>query len=63
MLANAKANVKAMGQGSGSNKGGLKGVVGGIVAGGTPLEFHPVVFLFILWGCMMVSRSIHIPKP
>lgn len=30
---------------------------------GTVLEFHPVVFLFVLHGCMMVSKTIHIPKP
>ncbi|KAH7393824.1 hypothetical protein DE146DRAFT_107968 [Phaeosphaeria sp. MPI-PUGE-AT-0046c] len=30
---------------------------------GTVLEFHPVVFLFVLHGCLMVSKTIHIPKP
>ncbi|EAW24786.1 CDP-diacylglycerol-serine O-phosphatidyltransferase [Aspergillus fischeri NRRL 181] len=35
----------------------------GLAAQGTPLEFHPVVLLFVLHGCMMVSKSIKIPKP
>ena len=26
-------------------------------------EVHPVVGVFVAWGCAMVSRSIHIPKP
>lgn len=30
---------------------------------GTVLEFHPVLLLFILHGCAMTSRTIHIPKP
>ncbi|PLB50258.1 phosphatidylserine synthase [Aspergillus steynii IBT 23096] len=35
----------------------------GVIAQGTIFEFHPVVLLFVLHGCMMVSKSIHIPKP
>jgi len=35
----------------------------GIAAPGTPLEFHPAVIMFVLSGCLMVSRTIHIPKP
>ncbi|PKX92423.1 Gar1-domain-containing protein [Aspergillus novofumigatus IBT 16806] len=35
----------------------------GLAAQGTPFEFHPVVLLFVLHGCMMVSKSIKIPKP
>lgn len=35
----------------------------GVVALGTPFEFHPVVLLFVLSGCLMVSKTIHIPKP
>lgn len=35
----------------------------GLVAAGTPFEFHPVVLMFVLHGCMMVSKTIHIPKP
>jgi len=30
---------------------------------GSMLEFHPVAFLFVLHGCLMVSKTIHIPKP
>ncbi|KAB8236125.1 CDP-diacylglycerol--serine O-phosphatidyltransferase [Aspergillus alliaceus] len=35
----------------------------GLVAQGTSFEFHPVALLFVLHGCLMVSKSIHIPKP
>ncbi|KAK5995764.1 CDP-diacylglycerol--serine O-phosphatidyltransferase [Cladobotryum mycophilum] len=30
---------------------------------GTCLEFHPVVLLFVIHGCMMTSKTIRIPKP
>lgn len=30
---------------------------------GTAFEFHPVVAMFVLHGCLMVSKTIHIPKP
>jgi len=30
---------------------------------GTLLEVHPVVGMFVLHGCLMVSKTIHIPKP
>lgn len=29
----------------------------------TPFAFHPVGGLFVLWGFMMTSKTIHIPKP
>jgi CDP-diacylglycerol--serine O-phosphatidyltransferase len=35
----------------------------GVVAQGTPFEFHPIVLLFVVHGCLMVSKTIHIPKP
>jgi CDP-diacylglycerol--serine O-phosphatidyltransferase len=35
----------------------------GIIGEGTILEFHPVVLMFVLHGCLMVSKTIHIPKP
>jgi len=35
----------------------------GTVATGTLFEFHPVALLFVLHGCLMVSKTIHIPKP
>jgi CDP-diacylglycerol--serine O-phosphatidyltransferase len=30
---------------------------------GTWYELHPVVLVFVTWGCMMVSKTIKIPKP
>lgn len=30
---------------------------------GTALEFHPIVLIFMLHGCLMTSKTIHIPKP
>ena len=27
------------------------------------IEVHPIVGLFVVHGCLMVSKSIHIPKP
>ncbi len=35
----------------------------GVAAKGTPFEFHPIVGLFVLSGCLMVSKTIHVPKP
>lgn len=35
----------------------------GVAAVDTPFEFHPAVGMFVLSGCLMVSRTIHIPKP
>ncbi|EEP80647.1 hypothetical protein UREG_05489 [Uncinocarpus reesii 1704] len=35
----------------------------GVVARGTAFEFHPVAGLFALWGCLMISKTLHIPKP
>ncbi|EEA24015.1 CDP-diacylglycerol-serine O-phosphatidyltransferase [Talaromyces marneffei ATCC 18224] len=35
----------------------------GTVLQGTMFEFHPVVLLFVLWGCLMVSKTLRIPKP
>ncbi|KAJ5779602.1 CDP-alcohol phosphatidyltransferase [Penicillium paradoxum] len=35
----------------------------GVLAEGTIFEFHPVVLLFVLHGCAMISKTIHIPKP
>jgi len=34
----------------------------GTVAAGTPFEFHPAVLVFVTSACLMVSKSIHIPK-
>ena len=30
---------------------------------GTMFEMHPVVLLFVVHGCLMCSKSLHIPKP
>lgn len=30
---------------------------------GSILEFHPVVLMFMVHGCLMTSRTIRIPKP
>ncbi|KAK7428695.1 CDP-diacylglycerol-serine O-phosphatidyltransferase [Neonectria magnoliae] len=35
----------------------------GVWLQGTVLEFHPVVVLFVIHGCLMTSKTIHIPKP
>ncbi|EAS36437.3 CDP-diacylglycerol-serine O-phosphatidyltransferase [Coccidioides immitis RS] len=35
----------------------------GVIARGTLFEFHPAAGLFALWGCLMISKTIHIPKP
>jgi len=34
----------------------------GVWGAGKIWEFHPVSSLFVLWGCMMISKSIKIPK-
>lgn len=35
----------------------------GTVLTGSILEFHPVVLMFALNGCLMVSKTLHVPKP
>ena len=35
----------------------------GVWFAGTPLELHPVVFIFMIHGCLMTSKTIRIPKP
>ena len=47
----------------GKVEGGSQGVVGGLWAEGGLVEVHPIVGVFVGWGCAMVSKSIHIPKP
>lgn len=42
---------------------GERGIIGGVVGGGGVLEVHPIAGIFAFWGCAMVSKSIHIPKP
>jgi CDP-diacylglycerol---serine O-phosphatidyltransferase len=35
----------------------------GVALKGTLIEFHPSVAIFVLNGCLMVSKTLHIPKP
>lgn len=35
----------------------------GVVGKGSLFEFHPVVLIFVLHGCLMVSKTMHVPKP
>lgn len=35
----------------------------GVWMEGTVLEFHPVVAMFVLHGCLMVSKTLRVPKP
>ncbi|KAF2011699.1 CDP-diacylglycerol--serine O-phosphatidyltransferase [Aaosphaeria arxii CBS 175.79] len=35
----------------------------GVWGQGTWAEFHPIVGLWVVHGCLMVSKTIHIPKP
>lgn len=42
---------------------GHDAVPGGVWFAGTFLEVHPVVLVFMLHGCLMTSKTIHIPKP
>lgn len=35
----------------------------GVIAKDTIFEVHPIVGVFVLSGCLMVSKTIHIPKP
>ena len=34
----------------------------GTVLTGSPLEFHPIVLLFLAHGCCMLSKTLHVPK-
>ena len=46
----------------GGREPGSTPVVGGLL-GGETWGFHPAVSVFVLWGCMMVSKTVRIPKP
>lgn len=35
----------------------------GVIGEGSAFELHPAVFLFVIHGCLMVSKTLHIPKP
>ncbi len=41
----------------------LSDIPGGVWGEGSSWEFHPVGGLFVVWGFMMTSKTIHIPKP
>ncbi|KAF2500833.1 putative CDP-diacylglycerol--serine O-phosphatidyltransferase [Lophium mytilinum] len=41
----------------------LENIPFGTALTGTAFEFHPVVGLFLVHGCLMLSKSLHIPKP
>ena len=41
----------------------LDNLPGGLAFEGTPLELHPIVFLFLIHGCLMCSKTLHVPKP
>ncbi|KAI5859917.1 CDP-diacylglycerol--serine O-phosphatidyltransferase [Durotheca rogersii] len=36
---------------------------GGVWFEGGLFEFHPVVVLFLVHGCLMCSKTLHVPKP
>ena len=46
-----------------SNGWVLDQVPGGVWFEGTALEVHPIVALFIIHGCLMCSKTLHVPKP
>ena len=35
----------------------------GTLGAGELWEVHPLAGVFVLWGCMMVSKTIKLPKP
>ncbi|KAI1207414.1 CDP-diacylglycerol--serine O-phosphatidyltransferase [Annulohypoxylon truncatum] len=41
----------------------LDQVPGGVWFEGSILEVHPVVALFLVHGCLMCSKTLHVPKP
>lgn len=40
----------------------LDQVPGGVWSAGQAWEWHPATAVWMVWGCMMVSKSIRIPK-
>lgn len=38
-------------------------IPGGLWFAGSVIEVHPIVLVFMLHGCLMTSKTIHIPKP
>ncbi|KAK8879842.1 CDP-diacylglycerol-serine O-phosphatidyltransferase [Apiospora arundinis] len=41
----------------------LDQVPGGLWFAGSAVEFHPIVLMFLVHGCLMTSKSLHVPKP
>ncbi|KAI1180986.1 hypothetical protein F4777DRAFT_596168 [Nemania sp. FL0916] len=41
----------------------LGNIPGGVWFEGGMLEMHPVALLFIVHGCLMCSKTLHVPKP
>lgn len=41
----------------------LEDLPGGVINEGGLWELHPIVGIFVIHGCLMVSRTIRIPKP
>ena len=35
----------------------------GLYAPNTIFEFHPAVLIYVVNGCLMISKTLHIPKP
>ncbi|KAH0006840.1 CDP-diacylglycerol--serine O-phosphatidyltransferase, partial [Aureobasidium melanogenum] len=35
----------------------------GVIAEGSILEFHPAALIFVAHGCLMISKTFHVPKP
>lgn len=35
----------------------------GVLGEGEVWEFHAVGFVFVVWGCLMTSRRLRVPKP
>lgn len=35
----------------------------GIAFAGSPFEVHPVALVFLVHGCLMCSKTLHVPKP
>lgn len=38
-------------------------IPGGVWFAGSALEVHPIVAIFMIHGCLMTSKTLHVPKP
>ncbi|RYP04359.1 hypothetical protein DL765_010223 [Monosporascus sp. GIB2] len=41
----------------------LSDVPFGVAFAGSPFEVHPVALVFLVHGCLMCSKTLHVPKP